>query len=110
MDNLLVEIKQILDKRQAEDIVILDFRKSSPFIDYFMIGTVRNFRMAKAIIEELEDFADEHNLKIISVDKRSDSKWLLIDLNQVVVHIFYDGEREKYNLEGLWKDLEVLKM
>lgn len=104
-ETLKEEIYKILDEKQVDDITILDFRNQSPFVDYFIIGTVRNARMANAAIVAVDELCDKEGIKVKSKDTNSESKWFLIDAESVVVHIFFDGEREKYDLEGLWKDL-----
>jgi len=101
----LNEFIRLLDEKQVEDIVTLDFREKSPYVDYFLIGSVRNGRMANAAIETIEEYCDKEGINVRHIDDNKDSKWFLIDTGSIVVHIFYDGEREKYDLEGLWKDL-----
>lgn len=110
MNNELKLIYKAMDDKQAEELVVLDFRTQSPFVDYFIIGSAKNQRMAKSIIENVEEVAinNGYNVKHSYIDK--ESKWLLIDLGEIVCHVFYDGERELYNLEGLWKDLPKVKM
>lgn len=102
---ILNEIIKLLDDKQVDDIVTLDFREKSPFYDYLLIGSVRNGRMANAAIESVEEYADKNGIDVIHINNNKESKWFLIDIGSIVVHIFYDGEREKYDLEGLWKDL-----
>lgn len=99
-----------MDDKQADELVVLDFRQHSPFVDYFIIGSARNQRMAKAIIENVEDIALQNGYTVKKSYVDNDSKWLLIDLGEVVCHVFYDDERQLYNLEGLWKDLPIVKM
>ncbi len=99
------EIVKILDEKQAEDIKILDFRGKNPYLDYFVLATARNVRLANALIEAVDDFCDKENISVRSIDNKGDSGWFLIDLNSIVVHIFLEQERQKYDLEGLWKDL-----
>lgn len=99
-----------MDEKQASDLVILDFRNQSPFLDYFIIGTARNYRMAKAIIENVEDKAAESGFEVRHIYAETTTKWLMIDLGEVVCHVFYDDERELYNLEGLWKDLPRVEL
>ena len=96
---------RLMDEKQVEDIVTLDFREKSPFMDYFLIGSVRNGRMVNAVVEAIDDYCAKEGIAVKHIDNDPDSKWFLIDLGTIVVHIFYDGEREKYDLEGLWKDL-----
>ena len=98
-----------MDEKLASDMVVLDFRNQSPYVDYFIIASARNFRMARSIIENVEDKVSEagYSIRHSYVD---DSKWLLIDLGDVVCHVFYDDAREYYNLEGLWKDLPIIEM
>jgi ribosome-associated protein len=99
-----------MDEKQASDIVVLDFRHTSPFVDYFIIANARNQRMAQSIIENVEDKALEAGYPVKQRYVEKTTKWLLIDLGSIVCHVFYDGERELYNLEGLWKDLPTVKM
>ena len=110
MKDLLTTAYDAMDEKQADDLVVLDFRGTSPIVDYFIIGSARNYRMARSIIENVEDKAAEQGYEVRHTYIEDSSKWLMIDLNDVVCHVFYDGEREYYNLEGLWKDLPKVKM
>lgn len=110
MKDLLKTVYDAMDEKLADDLVVIDFRQHSPFIDYFVIGTARNYRMAKSIVENVEDKAVMEGYEVKHIYAESTTKWLLIDLGTIVCHVFYDGERELYNLEGLWKDLPTVKM
>ena len=110
MKDLLKTAYDAMDEKQASDLTVIDFRKQSPFIDYFIIGTARNARMAKSIIENVEDKALEAGYNVKHIYAESTTKWFLIDLDTILCHVFYDGERELYNLEGLWKDLPRVEM
>ena len=107
MTNNLKEIYNLIDLKQGDNITVMDFRKHSAFVDYYIVATARNVRLGKAIIDEVEDFCDKNNIKIRSKDVNKDSKWLFIDTGDIVVHIFVNDERLKYNLDGLWKDLII---
>ncbi|MBR0418542.1 MAG: ribosome silencing factor [Erysipelotrichaceae bacterium] len=110
MRNLLETAYKAMDEKLAEDLIVLDFRKQSPYVDYFIIGTARNYRMAKSIVDNVEEKALENGYEVKRIYAEKETKWLLVDLGDVVCHVFYDGERELYNLEGLWKDLPIVKM
>ena len=99
-----------MDEKLAEDLIVLDFRAQSPYVDYFIIGTARNYRMAKSIVDNVEEKALKEGYEVKRIYAEKETKWLLVDLGDVVCHVFYDGERELYNLEGLWKDLPIVKM
>lgn len=110
MKDLLQTAYEAMDEKQAENMVVIDFRKQSPFIDYFIIADAKNQRMARSILENVEEKAENEGYAIKHIYAESTTKWFLIDLGSVVCHVFYDGERELYNLEGLWKDLPTVKM
>lgn len=107
MEQFLSDIYKLIDSKQGDDIVVMDFRNNSPFVDYFVVCSARNSRLANAIIAEVEDYAEKNEIKIISKDVNKDGKWLLIDIGSIVVHVFVNEERYKYNLDGLWKDLII---
>ena len=110
MNELLRTVYDVMDQKQADDLVVIDFRGHSPYIDYFIIGTARNLRLCKAILEAVEEAVELKGYEVRHKSGNSDSKWQLLDLGDVVCHVFTDGEREVYNLEGLWKDLPRVDM
>ena len=110
MNDLLNLAYKAMDDKLASDLITIDFRNNSPFLDYFIIGSARNYRHARSIIENVEEIAIENGFEVKKAYTNDTSKWLLIDLGNIVCHVFYDGEREIYNLEGLWKDLPTIKM
>ena len=110
MKDTLKIVYNAMDEKQADELVVIDFRKHSPYLDYFIIGSARNARMARSIIENVEEKAIDNDIPVKHINMEGESKWYLIDLGDIVCHVFFDGDREVYNLEGLWKDLPTVKM
>lgn len=104
MTELLKIVEKTLDEKQASDIVAIDMRNVSPFSDYYVIATARNVRHANALGEFVEQEAAKYGYDTRVREGDKDSTWILIDLNEVVVHIFTEETRKQYRLEALWAD------
>jgi ribosome-associated protein len=93
--------------KKAEDVVVLDLRKTGGFTDYFVICTGANARQMTAIAdsvqETLRQSLDERPALAEGVDK---SEWILIDYFNFVVHVFSRECRAFYDLERLWGNAE----
>ncbi len=103
--DLLNCVQQAMDKKLATNIVVIDFREESSFCDYFVIGTAQNHRMARSIVDHIEEEVLKNGWQIRSIEGDKESAWQLIDCYQVIAHIFVGEERESYRLEKLWGDL-----
>jgi len=106
---LALSIARMLDARQGEDIAILDVSGPLVIADYFVIATARNHRHAAGMAQEI-DFALKRSGKLrrnIS-GAAGDSPWVLLDFNEVVVHVFVGDAREFYDLDNLWADVPRL--
>jgi ribosome-associated protein len=95
---------QLARGRKAQDPVVLDLRKLVSFADYFVICTARSDRQAQAIAEQIKKGLKIHREFARSVEGLSEGRWVLMDYDDVIVHIFQRATREFYDLEGLWSD------
>lgn len=105
---LALTIAQRLSEKQAKDIVVLDV--SGPFVisDYFVIATVQSTRQAQALAKELdlEIKATRGSRKRNNGGlETEESNWVLLDFDDIVVHVFLPEAREYYALETLWADV-----
>ena len=91
-------------EKKAEDPVLLDVRKLCSFTDYFVILSGRSTRHVKGLAEAIEDELRSKRLSVSKSEGLSEGTWVLLDYNDVVVHIFYKETRGFYDIEGLWHD------
>lgn len=104
MSQLEVIIKTIDDKK-GEYINIIDISNVSSLASYYVICSVNSERQGLAIANEIEKELIKNNLPYNHTEgKRSDGKWILVDAEEVIIHIFTKNEREIYNLDLLWSD------
>lgn len=89
---------------QAEELLILDVRGLSTFTDYFVIMNGRSTRHVQALAEAIEGKLRSKRVKVSNAEGLTEGVWVLLDFDDVVVHIFYHEQRKFYNLEGLWSD------
>jgi len=92
----------ILSDRQAEDITQIDISKVSTFADYFVIATAGNVRQMNALIDTLDREMKQAGVEMGSKEGDPESGWVLLDFEDVIVHLFSQEQREFYDLEGLW--------
>ncbi len=94
-----------LDKK-ALDVVALDLRGVSAFTDGFVICTGASDRQVKAIHDGIHlTLKNDHGLLPRRVEGLTESRWVLMDYWDVLVHIFTPEAREYYRLEALWGDV-----
>lgn len=103
--NKLEIIVKALDDKLARDIVAIDMQLASPIFDTFVICSADNDRLMNALRDSVEDHMEENGYTVKSIEGRRNSKWLLMDYGDIVVHIFNQEERDSYNLEKLWSDM-----
>ena len=102
---------EIVEDKQASDIVLLDIRELTTIADYFVIGTVSSERQAAAIEDEvLAKLIMEQNIRPLSIEGKSTNagRWLLLDYADVIVHLFDEEARAHYTLEELWSQAKVV--
>ena len=100
---------KIASDGKGEDIVVLDVRKMSSFTDYFVILSGRSTRHVQALAENLENELRSKRINTSRAEGLSEGKWVLLDFEDVIVHIFYHEQRDFYDLEGLWHDAPRLE-
>jgi ribosome-associated protein len=96
------------DAKGGEDLVALDVSEPLPLVDIFLLVTGRSERNVAAIADEIEDKLLEAGYKRLRREGRQESRWVLIDFGDLVVHVFHEEERIYYGLERLWKDCPVV--
>lgn len=92
----------------AEDLVALDVSGPLPLVDIFLLATGRSERNVAAIADEVEEKLLESGHKRLRREGRQESRWILLDFGDLVVHVFHEEERAYYGLERLWKDCPVV--
>ncbi|WP_295728421.1 ribosome silencing factor [uncultured Limosilactobacillus sp.] len=107
---LLEKVIKAADGRRAEDIVALKVDQISPMADYFVLMTGGSDRQVQAIVNAIVEMAHNEHLTIGSVEGKNAAQWVLVDLGDVVVHVFRDETRHFYNLEKLWSDAPLVNI
>lgn len=90
--------------KKAEDVVVLDLRRVSAAADYFVIASGGSDVQVKAISDAIVEGLEKAGVSVWHVEGYANRRWVLIDLIDVVVHIFHREAREFYGLERLWGD------
>ena len=98
----------LLEERQAENILLLDVHEVTILADYFIICTANSERQTKALAGDLSRQLKAAVGRPLSVEGQSDSGWVLLDYGDVVVHLFLPQARAFYALEELWRDAQTI--
>lgn len=94
----------------ATDIVLIDVSDRLAITDVFVIATGNNERQVEAIVDEVEEQLRRAGHKPTRREGRRDGRWVLLDYEDVVVHIQHAEERIFYALERLWKDCPFIAL
>ena len=98
----------LLEEKKVSDLQIFDVGDSLAITGYFVIGTGLNSRHLKASVDHVERSLREHGVRRKGIEGYGEGKWILLDLGDVVIHLFQEESRKFYDLELLWGDAAVL--
>ncbi|UCG72638.1 MAG: ribosome silencing factor [Chromatiales bacterium] len=100
---LVAMAQQVLDDMKARDIRVLDVSGMTPITDYMVIASGTSRRHVKSIAERLVERAKADGHPPIGVEGTDAAEWVLVDLQDVVVHVMQTQVRDFYKLEKLWE-------
>ncbi|MGB3261169.1 ribosome silencing factor [Paenisporosarcina sp.] len=98
------------DDKRAEDIVVLNMKGVSLLADYFIICHANSDRQVQAIAKEMADQAGKSGFDVKRLEGYDSARWVLVDMGDVVAHVFHKDERAFYNLERLWGDAPIISV
>lgn len=101
-------VVEAASEKKAEDILVLNISEVTTIADLFVICSARGERQAQAIADGIVEKAKAAGQQPFGVEGYSSGRWILIDLSDVVVHVFVPEERDLYRLERLWGDAPVV--
>ncbi len=99
---------RLADAKKAEDIAILDLTGQGYVTDYFVIASAGNPRQMQAILSNIRDGLARTGARPIGSEGAGESRWMLLDYGDVVIHVFDPEWRKLYDLELLWGDVPRL--
>ncbi len=92
----------VLDDNKAQEIVKLDVRELTSVTDYMIVASGTSNRHVRALIEHVTEKAREAGRRPIGVEGEDGGEWVLLDLDDTLVHVMLPKVRDFYNLEKLW--------
>lgn len=97
-------IAQAAKEKQAGDVLILEIGHLTSIADYFVFGSGESERQVRAIASFIEKEVSARFHSTPQVEGKETSKWILLDFDDVIVHIFKTDVRQYYALEKMWAD------
>jgi ribosome-associated protein len=110
-EGLAVRLAELADSKGATEIVVLDMRGLASYTDFLAICTARNERQARAIVDEVKlRLKQEHGLLPGGIEGGEAAGWIVLDYLDAVLHVFTAEERERYQLDDLWREAPRLEL
>ena len=94
---------KILDKKKAIDIIGIETKELTVMSDYFVIASGTSNTHVRALADEVDDEMKKLGVEVDHIEGRA-TGWILLDYNDVLVHVFQPESRQYYNIERLWND------
>ena len=97
-----------LSDKKAQDIKVIDISEVSVMADYFIIASGTNRNQVQAMADNVEEKLHDAGVNPRQIEGYQTANWILMDFNDIIVHIFNEEDRLFYNLEKIWLDGKVL--
>jgi len=99
---------QALDDKKASEIKVLCLKNCSTVTDYFVIATGNSEPNLRALSREVIHRLDDLQVETTHTNPTNGTGWAVVDAYDIIVHVFTKEVRQFYNLEGLWRDAEII--
>ena len=107
LDSMRAAVIDALEDIKGFDINAMDVRKLTNITSYMIVCSATSSRQAKAMGDNVREKMKEKGYEIRGTEGEKEGEWVLVDLNDIIVHIMVPATRAYYNLEQLWGDAEA---
>ena len=108
--DLVKDIVKIASETKAIDMNVIDIKDVSSLADYIVIASARSQRQVQGIAHNITEKLAKEGYKNFSMEGFFVGEWILIDYNDVIVHIFLDDARMHYDIDSLFKNYNQIKV
>ena len=106
--DLVKKIVEALEAKKAEDITVLDIGEVSSIADYFIIANGNNANQLTAMEDAVDEAMYTNGVHQTQVEGTGNSTWILMDYQDIIVHLFSKEDRQFYDLDRIWRDGKVV--
>ena len=112
MENLelVKKVVEALEDKKAEDISVIDIKEISTIADYFIIANGSNTNQLTAMQDAVDEAMYKNGVHQKQVEGNNNSTWILMDYQDIIVHLFSSEDRLFYDLERIWRDGKVINI
>ncbi|MBS9336309.1 ribosome silencing factor [Fructobacillus papyrifericola] len=107
---LLKTVLEAIDNKRGEDVTALDMQGVSLLADYFVLASASSTRQVQAIAREVKEEVVAAGYPIDHIEGFEKAQWVVLDLGDVIVHVFDEESRDFYHLDKLWYDAKSLDL
>jgi iojap-like protein len=104
LKEIVKKIYKIIEDKKGDGIKVIDISKISSIADYFIIAGANNINQVQAISDEIDFILGKEGILPKAIEGNKNATWMLLDYNDIVVHIFLKEDRVFYDLERIWRD------
>ena len=108
--NMAMASAWILGNLKGTNLKILDVSKTSGLADYFVMASAQNPIQAQSMVEEVAFQAKRLKQTVLSIEGKGGSDWILLDLGDIIVHIFIESVRDIYDLDQLYGEAPIVEI
>lgn len=105
---LVKKVAHALEDKKAEDITVIDITGVSTIADYFIIANGNNPNQLTAMQDAVDETMYTNGVHSKQVEGNSNSTWILMDYQDIIVHLFSSEDRLFYDLERIWRDGKII--
>lgn len=98
-----------LEDKKAEDIKVIDISEVSVIADYFIIANGTNRSQIQALSDNVEEMLGKAGVHLRQIEGYDNANWVLLDFQDVIIHVFDKENRLFYDLERIWRDGKLIE-
>ena len=102
------ELRDALDKKFGQDIIVMDLRNVTTIADFFVIVTGGSTPQLQALADTAEEIMKKNEIPLNHIEGIRAGEWVLLDFGSIIVHLFDKESREFYKLERVWGDANIV--
>ena len=106
LEAMKLAVVDAIEDIKGFDISVMDVRKLTSMTNYMIVASANSSRQAKSIADNVREKLKEKGFAIRGTEGEKDGEWVLVDLDDIIVHIMVPTTRAYYNLEQLWGEAE----